>query len=40
MQKANSLSEEASQIAEKKKEKWKAKEKKNDTSIWMQSSKK
>ena len=38
MQKANWLSEEALQIAEKE-EKWKAKEKRKDIPIWMQSSK-
>ena len=36
--KAKLLSEEALQIAEKE-EKWKAKEKRKDISIWMQSSK-
>ena len=37
--KAKWQSEEALQIAVKKKEKWKAKEKRKDISIWMQSSK-
>ena len=38
-EKAKWLSEEALQIAEKE-EKWKAKEKRKDISMWMQSSKK
>ena len=39
MQKAKWLSEEALHIAEEKKEKLKAKEKRKDISIWMQGSK-
>ena len=39
MQKAKWLSKEALQVAEKRREEmWKAKEKKKDTSRWMQSS--